>query len=259
MTTNVQYERNDKGYSIIHLNRPEKHNAISVQMTEELRVSLEQAKKDKVKFLVITGAGDRMFCAGGDLNDLHGDLSSDEAYEHLTPMKEILYEIASFPVPTICLLNGDALGGGCELATSCDFRITKPSTKFGFVQANLGIIPGWGGGVLLYEKVAHSFAYQWLLEAKVYPAEELKKRGWIHRIVEDFQLENIDKLLEPYLSKSYDQMKVLKKQYKKALSASDLSSRMSEEVKDCSYLWTSEEHKRAVDHFFQRKQRKNKC
>ncbi|HLR80307.1 MAG TPA: enoyl-CoA hydratase/isomerase family protein [Bacillota bacterium] len=256
MTKNIQYERNDKGYSIIRLNRPEKHNAISVEMVKELRNCLEQAKQDEVKCLVITGAGERMFCAGGDLNDLHGDLNSDEAFNHLHPMKEVLYEIASFPVPTICLLNGDALGGGCELATSCDFRITTPSTKFGFVQANLGIIPGWGGGVLLYEKVSHNFAYQWLLEAKVYPAEELKERGWIQHIVDDFEEKNIDNLLEPYLSKSYDQMKILKNQYKKALSANDLSSRMEEEVKNCAYLWTSEEHKQAVERFFQRKQRK---
>src|SRR5690625_5646758 len=87
-----------------------------------------------------------MFCAGGDLINFHGELTPDEAFSRLYPMKEVLYDIASFPVPTICLLNGDALGGGCEIATACDFRIAKETTKFGFVQSKLGIVPGWGGG-----------------------------------------------------------------------------------------------------------------
>src|SRR5699024_12371085 len=92
------------------------------------------ARNRDIKFLIITGAGEKMFCSGCDLNHLHGDLSSDEAFKELYPMKECLYELVSFPVPTVCLLNGDALGGGCEIATACDFRIGKKGTKFGFVQ-----------------------------------------------------------------------------------------------------------------------------
>src|SRR5699024_12527618 len=105
----------------IRLNRPEKHNAISVEMVKELRNCLEQSKQDEVKCLVITGAGERMIYEGGDLNDLHGDLNSDEAFNHLHPMKEVLYEIASFPVQTICLYIDDAFGCGYKVITTCDF------------------------------------------------------------------------------------------------------------------------------------------
>src|SRR5699024_12828906 len=109
------------------------------------------ATNSEMTGLIITRAGEKMCCSGGDLNHLQGDLSSDEAFKELYPMKECLYEPVSFPVPTVCLLNGDAVGGGCEIATACDFRIGKKGTKFGFVQSKLGIIPGWGGGELLYK------------------------------------------------------------------------------------------------------------
>ncbi|WP_099157980.1 enoyl-CoA hydratase/isomerase family protein [Virgibacillus ndiopensis] len=248
----VQYQLFHEGYSVITLNRPEKRNAISKEMVKELKQCIEQAKQDSVKFLVITGAGDKMFCAGGDLQDLHGDLTFDEAFSELYAMKEVLFELASFPMPTVCLLNGNALGGGCEIATACDFRITKETNECGFVQTKLGITPGWGGGALLYEKVHSSFAYQWLMEAEIYDAAYLHERGWVHRIVSDEAWHNQSKLLEPYKTKSYDQMKIVKKQYTKKMSILRLSALMDEEVRNCAKLWDSKEHKSAVEKFLAR-------
>ncbi|MCJ0931308.1 enoyl-CoA hydratase/isomerase family protein [Virgibacillus halodenitrificans] len=252
MEKHITYTSHQKNYGEIYLNRPEKHNAISKQMTEEFMRCILEAKKDTIKFLVITGAGEKMFCSGGDLTSLHGNLSSDEAFNHLYPMKEVLAEIMTFPVPVICLLNGGALGGGCEIATACDLRIAKEGSKFGFVQSKLGIVPGWGGGTLLYEKVEPSFAFQWLLEGTVLEAPYLKERGWIQHIVADEEWKNTEKLLEPYISKSYEQMKVLKKQFKKKLSSIGLSSVMAEEVRNCAILWESEEHIQAVNKFLTR-------
>src|SRR5690625_3502655 len=139
-------------------------------MANELTELLEEIKERPLKFLVIKSAGDPVFCAGGDLNDFHGSLNEQEAYDTLHTMKHVLSQIVTFPVPTICFLQGDALGGGCELATACDIRIAKDTTKFGFVQSNLGILPGWGGGAILYEKVPASFALQWLTEGNMLAA-----------------------------------------------------------------------------------------
>src|SRR5690625_2983163 len=122
-------------------------------MAEQLSQLLEEIREHPISFLVIKSAGDTVFCAGGDLNDFHGSLNEEEAYNTLHIMKQVLFQIVTFPVPTICLLQGNALGGGCELATACDIRIAKENTSFGFVQSNLGILPGWGGGALLYEKL----------------------------------------------------------------------------------------------------------
>lgn len=111
--------------------------------------------------------------------ELHGGMEASEALEKLRVMKEVLYEIVTFPVPVICLLQGNAFGGGCELATACNIRIAKAGTEFGFVQSNLGILPVWGGGAILYEKIQPSFALQWLIEGEMYDAASLLENGWI--------------------------------------------------------------------------------
>lgn len=253
MVETVQYQFYEEGYSVIRLHRAEKRNAVSNEMVSALKSCLENAKQDDIKFLVITGSGDKMFCAGGDLTNLHGDLVPSEAFARLYPMKEVLFELVSFPVPTICLLNGDALGGGCEIATACDFRIAKETTKFGFVQTKLGIVPGWGGGTLLYEKVHSNFAYQWIMEGEIFDALTLKEQGWIHHIIQEKEWGNHQVLLKAYLSKSVEQMKYLKSQYLKKLSVLALSAEMNEEVRNCAKLWDSVEHREAVQRFLTRK------
>ncbi len=249
MTEMIQYHKDEQAYGVICLNRPEKHNAINKKMVEQLQSVLQQAKQEELSFLVITGVGEKTFCSGGDLTTLHGELTPDEAFSYLYPMKEVLHEIISFPVPTICLLNGDALGGGCELATACDIRIAKAGAEFGFIQSRLGILPGWGGGALLYEKVHPSFAFQWLMEAETFEVEYLLRRGWLHHVIPTEEWGHRGSILEPYLSKSYQQMVLLKNQYKLKLSSLALSSLMNEEVRNCATLWDSLEHKEAAQRF----------
>ncbi|MBU8790191.1 MULTISPECIES: enoyl-CoA hydratase/isomerase family protein [Bacillaceae] len=248
----VEYQKK-KDYGVIYLNRPEKRNAISKEMAAMLGTILDKAKKEEIKFLVLTSKDNKMFCAGGDLTYLHGNLSREEAYARLNPMKEILYKIALFPVPVIALLNGNALGGGCELATACDIRIARKNTKFGFIQANLGILPGWGGGTLLYHKVSSSFALEWLTEARVMDCHLLEKKGWINRVVNEHEIDDMDVLLKDYISKSYRQMRLLKDQHIKSWTNRNLFFEMTEEVKKTAMLWDSEEHKQAVEKFLLRK------
>lgn len=243
----ITYE--EKDYGTILLNRPEKRNAISVEMAKELSRILEEIKEKHIKFLVIKSAGDSVFCAGGDLTDFHGALDEEEAYRTLHTMKQVLFQIVTFPVPTISLLQGIALGRGCELATACDIRIAKQGTKFGFIQSNLGILPGWGGGALLYEKVHPSFALQWLTEGKMYDTTLLKQKGWIHNIVPANEWENETKILSDYLNKTVEQMAYLKSQYNESLSVPTLMEKMEKESARCASLWTSVEHKQAVQQF----------
>ncbi|GGC80529.1 3-hydroxybutyryl-CoA dehydratase [Thalassobacillus devorans] len=250
----ITYENFPSGLAKITLNRPDKMNAVSKQMTAELSEVLKQARdEEELKCLVITGSGDRAFCTGGDLQDLHGDLNAGEAFQVLYPMKEVLYQLASFPVPTVAVLNGQARGGGCEIATACDFRFAIQNASFGFVQGELGITPGWGGGALLYEKIRPEFAFQWLVEAEMYSSERVAEMGWAHRLIEREELENLEQLLSGFLDKSIEQMKVWKRQYDKKLSMIALSPVMDEEVRACAKLWESEEHKEAVNRFMNRR------
>lgn len=249
----VQYQYiADKGYGIITINRAKKRNAISIAMAKRFMSCIEKAEKDPIKFLVVTGAGEHIFCAGGDLNDLHGELTTEEAKKSLLNMMEVLYRLTVFKVPTIALLNGGARGGGCELASACDIRIGKTGTTFGFIQTKLGIIPGWGGGVLLAKRVHTSFANQWIMEGTVYNIEDLVQKGWIHRVVDHDEWKDWDSLLKPYLSKSPAQMRILKEQYLEEIGVLGLKERMEKEVSHCASLWESKEHKDAVSAFLHR-------
>lgn len=236
-------------YGTITLNRPDKRNAISREMAWQLNSLLDELKDDPPKFLVLKSSGDNVFCAGGDLTELHGDLDEEEAYDRLTPMREVLFKIVSFPVPVIALLNGNAFGGGCELATACDIRIAKENTKFGFIQSNLGILPGWGGGAILFKKVHPTFAMQWISEGAVYEATFLVTKGWLHHVVNEDAWGDEEKLLGTYMKKSIDQLKFVKKQLLTHLNVASLKREMEEESKQSAALWPSEEHKRAVQQF----------
>src|SRR5690625_457376 len=108
MDSLILYEKNQ--YGILTLNRPEKHNAISLSMAKQLKETLQKIKDDSIPYLVLTGAGMKSFCSGGDLKDFHGDLSTKELLTKLRFMKTVLLELLYFPVPTICLLQGDAFG-----------------------------------------------------------------------------------------------------------------------------------------------------
>ncbi|MBA2174279.1 enoyl-CoA hydratase/isomerase family protein [Halobacillus locisalis] len=245
----VLLDISEEGCATITLNRPEKMNAINKQMVQELREVLESVRTlETLKLVLITGAGDRAFCAGGDLKDFHGEMAAREAYELLVPMKEVLYKIATLPVPTIALLNGQARGGGCEIATACDFRYGVSDASFGFVQGDLGIRPGWGGGVLLYERIAAAQAAHWLMDAEMYEAAETLRIGWLHKMGTLEQLQS-GRFIESFLNKTETQMRQFKSQYLSSLSIKGLSDRMDEEVKECAVLWESEEHKLAVQKF----------
>ncbi|HLS35857.1 MAG TPA: enoyl-CoA hydratase/isomerase family protein [Bacillota bacterium] len=245
MNNYITYSFTENEYSVITLNRPSKRNAINLQMANEFFAAIEQAEEDRGKFLVIKSSDDNVFCAGGDLNDFHSELNVEEIFPHLYKMKEVLNALVTFPVPTICLLTGDAYGGGCELATACDIRIAREDTKFGYVQSNLGILPGWGGGVLLYERVQASFAFHWLTEGAILSAPYLLKQGWIHKNIAKEQWNEKD-ILTPYMKNSYEQMTILKSQYNEKISFLSLAAKMNEEVRQCSVLWGSEHHKQAV-------------
>lgn len=250
----ITFHHNERQqYVTITLNRPEKLNAISESMVTTLNKAIEKAKSLEIKCLVLTGAGNRMFSAGGDLNYFHSELTEEQAFERLYTMKDVLYKLVDFPVPTIALLNGDALGGGCELATACDFRLSKEDTQFGFVQTNLGIVPGWGGGVLLYEKVNPNFAFQWLVEGEVYLATELLQSGWLNKVIDNKQWANKEIILKKYLDKTVEQMKHLKQQYKQKITTLSLVALMNEEIRQSAKFWGSPTHQEKIKQIMAKK------
>lgn len=248
----ILYEENDS-YGTLYLNRPTKHNAISLEMAKMMNNQLMELKERDISFLLIKAKGNQSFCSGGDLHDFHGKLSEADITEKLQIMRDVLAQLITFPVPTICLLEGNAFGGGCELATACDIRIAKEGTKFGFVQSNLGILPGWGGGAILSEKINSSFALQWILEGKTYDAHYLLDKGWLHHVVVKDNWNSEENYLSPYKTKSLLQLRHLKSQFMESLQIPTLVEKMDKELARCVELWGSDKHEQHVDVFLKNK------
>ncbi|MGE7779245.1 enoyl-CoA hydratase/isomerase family protein [Peribacillus sp. NPDC097264] len=244
-------EKNAKGYLKISFNRPEKRNAVNFQLMDELGIALSQAASDKdVKVLLLTGEGSQAFCSGGDLSEFQNLYTEEEAFAMLSRMGKILYELAIFPKPTIALLNGSAVGGGCEIATACDFRLAKKGIKLGFVQGTLGITTGWGAASLLFEKLPEQKAMKLLLDAKVHSSEDAKEFGFIDEIID---MEDGEGFPQHFLRHEPGVLMAYKKILVKKWEDGGLKERMDAEIRECSKLWATEAHHDAVSRFLNKK------
>src|SRR3970040_387681 len=131
----------------VTLNRPEKRNALSRSLLGDLRrVFSEFAGADDLRVAVLRGAGDKSFAAGGDLRDLAQVRTREATRRMAEEAHDALDAIRGFPLPVVAALNGDALGGGAELALACDFRVAASHAHIGFIQGRLNIATAWGGG-----------------------------------------------------------------------------------------------------------------
>ncbi|MBM6618564.1 enoyl-CoA hydratase/isomerase family protein [Bacillus suaedaesalsae] len=252
----TKLERLHNQLLLFTINRPDVRNAIDYQVMEGFKEAIHTVKQDSsIKGLIITGSGMEAFCSGGDLSVFHGLHTEEEAYSMLSKMGDILFELMTLNRPTFALMNGVAVGGGCEIATACDFRIAKESTKFGFIQGKLGITTGWGGGTMLLEKIPFDRACKMLYSANVIPSETGVELGFINQVFDEgeFQEEGIKWIEELLNNSSSDVLASYKAMSVRKWLSSNLKSRMNEEIKQCSILWEGEEHHHAVNAFLARK------
>ena len=165
------------------LNRPRQHNALSFALLEQLRETLEHhAGNAALKCVVITGAGDKSFCAGGDLHELDSMRSLDEAREISRIGRRALDAVRYFPLPVAAALNGDALGGGAELALACDYCLAARHARLGFLQARLNLMTAWGGAADVIARCGGARGMMLLLKAKRLGAGEALRAGLIDEV-----------------------------------------------------------------------------
>lgn len=168
------------------LNRPRQHNALSFALLERLRETLEHhAGNAALKCVVITGAGDKSFCAGGDLHELDSMRSLDEAREISRIGRRALDAVRYFPLPVAAALNGDALGGGAELALACDYCLAARHARLGFLQARLNLMTAWGGAADVIARCGGARGMMLLLKAKRLGAGEALRAGLIDEVGDD--------------------------------------------------------------------------
>lgn len=251
LNTIIWKRRNSISWVI--LNRPQVRNAVNFEMMDELHDVLDEIEKTNDKLLIITGNGDKAFCSGGDLSSFHSLHTEEEAFSMLSKMGNVLKKLFLFKKPTIALLNGVAVGGGCELATACDIRIAKKNIKFGFVQGKLGITTGWGGGTMLFERVPSSVALDYLLSSQIHTSEKGFEDGFIQFLLEEGDLkEECENVLAPYLNQSVDVLTAYKEMWLRRLDSGKIVENIDKEIRNCAKLWESDEHHQAVQNFLKK-------
>jgi enoyl-CoA hydratase len=170
------------GIALITVNRPDKLNALNQQVRDDVLAALERiATDDGIGVVVITGAGEKAFIAGADIGEFEGRSPFDQRQAMRSP--RIFDVMASFPKPVIAMINGYCLGGGCELAMSCDLRIASETARFGQPEINLGLIPGGGGSQRLPRLVGLGQALRLILSGDMIAAAEAREIGLVDLVV----------------------------------------------------------------------------
>ncbi|HEV2733317.1 MAG TPA: enoyl-CoA hydratase-related protein [Longimicrobiaceae bacterium] len=168
----------DGGVATVTVNRPDKRNALNSQVRSEVVAALDALRADdSVRVVVFTGAGDKAFVAGADIGEF-AQRTPLEQREAMTG-RRVFDEIAAFPKPTIAMINGFCLGGGCELALACDVRVASDAARLGQPEINLGIIPGGGGTQRLPRVVGTGQAMRLILSGEIVDAAEALRIGLV--------------------------------------------------------------------------------
>lgn len=178
-----------EGIAWVTIDRPEVRNAISLGTMGEIERVLDAVEGDPaVRALVLTGAGDRAFVSGGDLKDFARLATREAAAAMSRRMQGLMARLAGLAIPVVAAINGDAMGGGCEVALACDLRMASCTARMGFKQVTIGITPAWGGLPRLVRLVGRSRALWLLLTGETVAAAEAQRLGLIDFVVEPAQL-----------------------------------------------------------------------
>lgn len=166
----------DGPVAIVTVNRPDKRNALNAAVRRELLAVLDLLRDDEsVRVVVLTGAGEKAFVAGADIAEFAGRTPLEQ--RATMTGRRVFDEVAAFPKPVIAMVNGFCLGGGCELALACDFRVAADTARFGQPEVNLGIIPGGGGTQRLPRVVGTGQAMRLVLSGELIDAAEAARIG----------------------------------------------------------------------------------
>ncbi len=167
------------GIATLVLNRPEFLNSLSERLLVDLNAAIDEVEKSSCRGVVITGAGDKAFCAGADIVELQ-ERSLAEHRENVILGQSTFNRISALAVPSVAVIHGYAFGGGLELALACTFRVATANAKMGLPEVKLGLIPGYGGTQRLPRLVGESRALELILSGKAIGADEALRIGLVN-------------------------------------------------------------------------------
>lgn len=188
---------------LITLNRPDKLNALNKTVIAELSRAIDAVYTDKeIRSAIITGAGNKAFVAGADITELLG-ATKEEGMAMAKKGQDLFLKIENSPKPIIAAVNGFALGGGCELAMSCHFRIASENAKFGQPEVNLGLVPGYGGTQRLTQLIGKGRSLELLMSGNLIDAKTALQYGLVNHIsIVDELLNSAKSILETINTKA---------------------------------------------------------
>jgi len=193
----------ENGILTITINRPDKLNALNKDVFTDLNKALDEVESNnKIRSVIITGAGPKAFVAGADISEF-GGLSKTEAMALAKRGQNTFARIENSSKPIAGAVNGFALGGGCELAMSCHFRVASENARFGQPEVNLGLIPGYGGTQRLVQLIGKGKAMELLMSAHMIDANEAKQLGLVNYVTTaETLLDHTKKILDIINSKA---------------------------------------------------------
>ena len=179
----IQLDEPEAGIYLLTLNRPKALNALNAAMLDEIAAALARVAADEAaRVLLVTGAGDKAFVAGADIAEMQ-NATVEQAREFSEKGARVMHALEALPVPVIALVNGYALGGGCELALACDWILAADTAVFGQPEVNLGIPPGFGGTQRLPRRIGTARALELLTTARQVKADEAAAIGLANQVV----------------------------------------------------------------------------
>ncbi len=243
----------DGGIAIITLNRPDKRNAISFQLVDELLAALDDIEKSAAQVVIVTGAG-KAFCAGMDLEELKSLLGKThvENIKDSARMAHLFRRLYDFPKPTIAAVNGAAIAGGTGLATMCDFTLAVPEAKFGYTEVRIGFVPAIVSSILVWQ-VGHKIARDLLMTGRLFDAAEAYRLGLVNEIVTPERLmERARELANQLLENSPTSVRATKKLINGFIAAV-LNQQIAEAIEDNARIRTTADFREGISSFLEKR------
>lgn len=173
----------EEGIFTITINRPDKLNALNKDVISELSAAMDEVyQREDIKIVVLTGAGEKAFVAGADISEFTSLDGKGGSALAKVGQQNVFNKIENCPKPVIAAVNGFSLGGGCELAMSCHFRVASENAKFGQPEVNLGLIPGYGGTQRLTQLIGKGKSMELMMTADMIGADEAKSLGLVNHV-----------------------------------------------------------------------------
>jgi methylglutaconyl-CoA hydratase len=244
----------DGGIATITLNRPEKRNAISLQLIAELLTALDEIEQAaEAQVAILTGTG-RAFCAGLDLEELKGLLGKthQQNLEDSNRMAQLFRRLYDFPKPTIAAVNGAAVAGGTGLATMCDFTLATSDAKFGYTEVRIGFVPAIVSSMLVWQ-VGHKIARDLLMTGRMFTSSEAHRFGLVNEVVEPERLmDRARQLAGELMQNSPSSVRATKKLINGFLRP-HLDTQIAQAVEDNTRIRTTEDFREGVSSFLEKR------